>query len=107
MQKQEKLLQIIFLYSNIRVMLTTAKKAKIIKKAQLHATDTGSSHAQIAILSERIKELSDHLKKHKKDNHSRRGLIKLVAKRRNHLKFLERHDKAAFDKISKELKLTA
>jgi small subunit ribosomal protein S15 len=86
-------------------MLTTAKKAKVIKKAQIHDTDTGSSNTQIAILSERIKELSDHLKKHKKDNHSRRGLIKLVAKRRNHLKFLERHDKAAFDKISKDLKL--
>lgn len=88
-------------------MLTTAKKQKVIKKAQIHDKDTGSSHAQIAILSERIKELSDHLKKHKKDNHSRRGLIKLVAKRRNHLKFLERHDKTAFTKITKELKLTA
>jgi small subunit ribosomal protein S15 len=88
-------------------MLTTAKKAKVIKKAQIHDKDTGSSNAQIAILSERIKELSDHLKKHKKDNHSRRGLIKLVAKRRNHLKFLERTDKAAFEQISKELKLAA
>lgn len=88
-------------------MLTTAKKQKVIKKAQLHPTDNGSSHAQIAILSERIKELSSHLKTHKKDNHSRRGLIKLVAKRRSHLKFLERHDKAAFEKISKELKLAA
>jgi small subunit ribosomal protein S15 len=86
-------------------MLTTAKKQKVIKKAQIHDTDTGSSPTQIAILSERIKELSDHLKKHKKDNHSRRGLIKLVAKRRNHLKFLERHDKTAFDKISADLKL--
>jgi small subunit ribosomal protein S15 len=88
-------------------MLTTAKKAKVIKKAQLHATDTGSAHTQIALLSERIKELSLQMKKHKKDNHSRRGLIKLVAKRRTHLKFLERHDKAAFEKISKDLKLAA
>lgn len=88
-------------------MLTTEKKQKVIKKAQIHDTDTGSSHAQIAILSERIKELSNHLKTHKKDNHSRRGLIKLVAKRRNHLKFLERHDKASYEKIVKDLKLTA
>ncbi len=88
-------------------MLTTEKKAKVIKKAQIHDKDTGSSHAQVAILSERIKELSNHLKTHKKDNHSRRGLIKLVAKRRNHLKFLERHDKAAYTRIVADLKLTA
>ena len=88
-------------------MLTTEKKQKVIKKAQIHDKDNGSSHAQVAILSERIKELSNHLKIHKKDNHSRRGLIKLVAKRRNHLKFLERHDKAAYEKIIKDLKLTA
>ncbi len=88
-------------------MLTKEKKDKIIKKARIHDTDTGSSHAQIAILSERIKELSNHLKTHKKDNHSRRGLIKMVGKRRNHLKFLERHDKAAYAKIVADLKLTA
>lgn len=88
-------------------MLNTEKKQKIIKKAQLHDKDTGSSHAQVAVLSERIKELSDHLKQHKKDNHSRRGLIKLVAKRRSHLKFLERNDKAAYEKIVKDLKLSS
>ena len=88
-------------------MLTKEKKQKVIKKAQIHDTDTGSSHAQVAILSERIKELSNHLKTHKKDNHSRRGLIKMVAKRRNHLKFLERHDKSAYERIVKDLKLTS
>lgn len=87
-------------------MLNTDKKQKVIKKAQIKEGDTGSSHVQVAVLSERIKELSDHLKKHKKDNHSRRGLIKLVAKRRNHLKFLERHDKTAYNKIVKDLKLS-
>lgn len=87
-------------------MLTTEKKQKVIKKAQIKDGDTGSSHVQVALLSERIKELSDHLKNHKKDNHSRRGLIKLVAKRRSHLKFLERHDKAAYERIVKDLKLT-
>lgn len=88
-------------------MLTKEKKQKVIKKVQIHDKDTGSSHAQVAVLSERIKELSNHLKTHKKDNHSRRGLIKLVAKRRNHLKFLERHDKAAYEKIVADLKLTS
>ncbi|MGI9118159.1 MAG: 30S ribosomal protein S15, partial [Minisyncoccia bacterium] len=68
-------------------MLTTKKKQNVIKKVQLHDTDTGSSPAQIAILSARIDELSGHLKKHKKDNHSRRGLIKMVADRRAHLKY--------------------
>ncbi|MDQ5883448.1 MAG: small subunit ribosomal protein, partial [Patescibacteria group bacterium] len=68
-------------------MLKTAKKQKIIKKSALNDKDTGSSHVQVALLSEAIKELSSHLKTHKKDNHSRRGLIKMVSKRRKHLKY--------------------
>ncbi|MDQ5901467.1 MAG: small subunit ribosomal protein [Patescibacteria group bacterium] len=87
-------------------MLKTAKKQKIIKKAAVHGTDTGSSEVQVAVLSERIKELSSHLKTHKKDNHSRRGLIKLVSKRRKHLKYLERKDKVAYDKIVADLKIS-
>lgn len=86
-------------------MLTKDKKQKVIKKVQMSANDTGSSLVQIALLTERIKELSSHLKEHKKDNHSRRGLIKMVAKRRSHLTYLGRKDKKAFDKITKELKL--
>jgi small subunit ribosomal protein S15 len=86
-------------------MLSTDKKAKVIKKAQKSENDTGSSPVQIAILSERIKELTNHLKKHKKDIHSRRGLIKMVADRRKHLKYLEKADKKAFETISKELKM--
>lgn len=58
-------------------MLTPKKKQNIIKKAQMHDTDTGSSHVQTTIISERIEELANHLKKHPKDNHSRRGLIML------------------------------
>lgn len=88
-------------------MLTTRQKTNIIKSSAIHDKDTGSPEVQISILTKRIEELASHLKKHKKDNHSRRGLIKLVAKRRTHLKFLERHDKAAFEKISKDLKLAA
>lgn len=85
-------------------MLTTKKKQNVIKKVQLHDTDTGSSPAQIAILSARIDELSGHLKKHKKDNHSRRGLIKMVADRRAHLKYLEKNDKARYDQMIKMIK---
>lgn len=73
-------------------MLTTKKKQTIIKKHQLHPTDTGSKLVQVGVLSETIEKLADHLKKHKKDNHSRRGLIKMVAKRRSHVKALEKSD---------------
>lgn len=69
-------------------MLTTKKKEKIIKKVQINDKDTGSSEVQVAMLSERINELASHLKTHNKDNHSRRGLLSLVSKRRKHQKFL-------------------
>ncbi len=72
------------------IMLTTKKKQAVIKKHQIHATDTGSKIVQVGVLSETIDRLADHLKKHKKDNHSRRGLIKMVADRRGHLKMLEK-----------------
>jgi small subunit ribosomal protein S15 len=71
-------------------MLTTKKKQTVIKKHQEHVKDTGSKTVQVAMLTERIEVLADHLKKHKKDNHSRRGLIKMVADRRGHLKILEK-----------------
>ena len=85
-------------------MLTTKKKQNIIKKNQLHATDTGSPEVQIAILSKSIDELAGHLKEHKKDNHSRRGLIKMVADRRKHLKYLEKTDKERYATEYKKLK---
>ena len=85
-------------------MLTTKKKQNIIKKNQLHDKDTGSPEVQIAILTKRIDELAGHLKEHKKDNSSRRGLIKMVADRRNHLKFLEKVDKKRFATESKKMK---
>lgn len=71
-------------------MLSSKKKQAVIKKHQVHATDTGSKIVQVAVMSERIDRLADHLKKHKKDNHSRRGLIKMVADRRGHVKVLEK-----------------
>lgn len=86
-------------------MLTTKKKQAVIKKHQVHAKDTGSPEVQISILSEKIEELATHLKKHKKDNHSRRGLIKMVADRRNHLKLLSSKDKSRFETLTKKLKM--
>lgn len=86
-------------------MLKTAKKQKVIKKAQINDKDTGSSPVQVAVLTERIKELTGHLKMHKKDLHSRRGLIKMVANRRKHLKYLEKNDSKAYNKIVTDLKL--
>ncbi len=85
-------------------MLTTKKKQTVIKKNQKHEKDTGSSGVQVAILSTRIDELAKHLKKHAKDVHSRRGLIKMVSERRSHLKYLERTDKTLFNKMQKEIK---
>ncbi|MFA5736712.1 MAG: 30S ribosomal protein S15 [Candidatus Paceibacterota bacterium] len=76
-------------------MITKKKKENIIKKVRKHDKDTGSSEVQVSLLTERIAELADHLKKHPKDSHSRRGLLKLVADRRSHLKYLETTKKKA------------
>ena len=86
-------------------MLSTKKKAQVIKKHQAHDKDTGSSSVQVGILSKRIDELASHLKKHKKDNHSRRGLISMVADRRTHLKYLERTDKKTYESLMKKIGL--
>ena len=86
-------------------MLKTKKKQAVVKKVQIHETDTGSSHVQVGILSTRIDELAKHLKTHKKDNHSRRGLLKMVADRRTHLKYLERTDKTGHADLLKKLDL--
>ena len=86
-------------------MLTTRKKSNIIKKHKLHEEDTGSSEVQIAILTEQIKELTAHLKKHPKDNHSRRGLLKMVSKRKRLLDYLKTEDEKRYNKTVKELGL--
>lgn len=67
-------------------------KSQIIKEYQTHEGDTGSPEVQIALLTNRITELTEHLKVHKKDNHSRRGLFKMVGQRRGLLKYLEKTD---------------
>ena len=71
-------------------MITKKKKEVVIKKAKLHDTDTGSSKVQVALLTEKINELASHLKTHAKDHSSRRGLLKMVAARRTHIKYLDK-----------------
>jgi small subunit ribosomal protein S15 len=70
--------------------LDREKKEQIVKDFKRHDSDTGSSQVQIALLTKRINELTEHFKVHKKDNHSRRGLLKMVSQRRKHLDYLKR-----------------
>jgi small subunit ribosomal protein S15 len=86
-------------------MLTKSKKTKIIKEAQTHEADTGSPEVQIAILTRRIDELASHLKKNAKDNHSRRGLLQMVAKRKAHLKYLEKKNPRRYNALAKKIGL--
>ncbi len=86
-------------------MLTKTKKQKIIKEVKVHDTDTGSPEVQIAVLSRRIDDLSSHLKKNKKDKHSRRGLLGLVAARKSHMKYLEKKDAKRYNSVVKKLGL--
>jgi len=85
--------------------LTKEKKEEIIKKYKLHDKDTGSPEVQIALLTEKIRRLLLHLKEHKKDVHSKRGLLKMVAKRRKLLKYLKRESEKRYKEIIKKLKL--
>ena len=73
-------------------MILKEKKAQVIQDNRVHDTDTGSPEVQIAILTARIIELTEHLKVHKKDNHSRRGLLKMVGQRRSLLDYLQKKD---------------
>jgi small subunit ribosomal protein S15 len=73
-------------------MISKTKKSKVIKETQIHDKDTGSTDVQISILTKRIEELAAHLKKNAKDNHSRRGLLAMVADRQAHMKYLEKKD---------------
>ena len=86
-------------------MLDKKKKEKLIEKFAIHKNDTGSPQVQTAILTEEIKELTKHLREHKKDHSSRRGLIKKVGERRRLTKYLEREDKKSFQKLMKDLGL--
>lgn len=86
-------------------MLTTEEKEKIIKKYKLKEKDTGSADVQIALLTEDIKKVLSHLKKHPKDIHSRRGLLKMVIKRKKLLKYLKKENIRRHNSIVKKLGL--
>lgn len=86
-------------------MLTTRKKQIAIKKTQIHDTDTGSPDVQVSILTKKIEELASHLKKHSKDNHSRRGLLKMVADRQSLLKYILKKDPKRHQSIVKTIGL--
>jgi small subunit ribosomal protein S15 len=81
------------------------KKKKIIKKYETHETDTGSSNVQVAILTQRISELTGHLKNHPKDQDAKKGLLGLVSKRRKHLAYLKYHKPEDYTKLTEELAL--
>jgi small subunit ribosomal protein S15 len=85
--------------------LDTKKKQNIITKHKIHETDSGSPEVQIAVLTEQIKELAKHLKEHHKDNHSRRGLLKMVSKRRTLMNYLAQKDEKRHEDIIKKLEL--
>ena len=85
--------------------MTKERKQELIKNYKRDDKDTGSPEVQIALLTERINELTEHLKVHKKDNHSRRGLLKMVGKRRNLLNYLARRDEAKYKEIVEKLNL--
>ncbi|MDE2037614.1 MAG: 30S ribosomal protein S15 [Patescibacteria group bacterium] len=87
-------------------MLTTKQKTRVIKGTAIHDKDTGSPEVQIALLSKKIDELTAHLKKHKKDNHSRRGLLGMVADRQTHLAYLRKNYPRRYSSITKKLELS-
>ncbi len=85
--------------------VSTVKKAEVVKKFQQHEGDTGSPEVQVALLSERVSHLTEHLKNNHKDHHSRRGLLKMVGQRRALLDYLKRKDLARYKKLIETLGL--
>ena len=85
--------------------LVKEKKKKVIERFKVHSKDTGSTQVQIALLTERINSLSGHFKNHKKDFHSRKGLLALVGRRRRLLAFLKKVDPKAYKKVIEQLEL--
>ena len=86
-------------------MISKRKKQRVISKTRIHDKDTGSPEVQISILTKRIEELASHLKKNKKDNHSRRGLLAMVADRQAHMKYLDKKSPKRAKEIAKKLGL--
>lgn len=83
--------------------ITTARKAEVIKSYAVKSGDTGSPEVQVALLSERINNLTEHFKSHVKDNHSRRGLLKLVSQRRQILDYLNRANEGRYKELIERL----
>lgn len=88
-------------------MLKSKEKEKIIEKFKMNDTDTGSSEVQAALLTEEIKRLTEHLKTHRKDKHSRRGLLQMVSKRKKHLDYISKSDQKSYLEVTKKLGLKA
>jgi small subunit ribosomal protein S15 len=86
-------------------MLTAERKQALIQDHRIHDTDTGSAEVQIAMLTERINHLTEHLRTHRKDHHSRRGLLKMVSQRRRQLAYLNRTDVERYRAIVAKLGL--
>lgn len=86
-------------------MLSTDEKAKVVTTHKLHDKDTGSPEVQVALLSERITQLGDHFKAHKADHHSRRGLLKMVGRRRRLLDYVKRKDVNRYKELISSLGL--
>lgn len=85
--------------------MTKERKLEIINEFKREEKDTGSAEVQVALLTERINELTEHLKVHKKDNHSRRGLLKMVGQRRNMLNYLQKKDEERYKVLVEKLGL--
>ena len=86
-------------------MLTKEEKSKIIKSNQLKASDTGSPEVQIALITNRINSLTEHFETHKKDHHSRTGLMKMVGRRKRLPEYLKKQDPKKYESLIKKLKL--
>ncbi len=82
-----------------RGLISAEVKRESIERFRKHETDTGSSEVQISLLTERINQLSDHFKRHKQDHHSRRGLLKIVSRRRRLLDYLRRNDPKSYQAL--------
>jgi small subunit ribosomal protein S15 len=85
--------------------ITTSRKAEVIKTYATKSGDTGSPEVQVALLSERINNLTEHFKAHVKDNHSRRGLLKMVSQRRQLLDYIKRSDEARYKELIERLNI--
>ena len=94
-----------FIRAMMLLMLTPRQKTKIISETGIHDKDNGSPEVQVALLTKRIDELTGHLRKHRKDNHSRRGLLGMVASRQAHLNYLKKNHPRRYSSLIKKLDL--